>query len=239
MDENDTPLSVEKCVVLHCGPRQPNNVYHIRDIVIKSFDNLFDLGTSRSSNCSFSDHCLAIANKASRVWGMIRHTFRSRHRNLLWPAFLYYVLPILSWCSQVWNPILQRGIALLERIQRSFTKRTRGLECITYYERLNSLGALTLTNRRSYADITTEFKFLHHHINCTASDAGIVPVSSVTRSYALRLVQFRPTNLPYANRLNIRSASMWNKLPSYIVNSSSLATFKLCNLFSYFYRQQS
>ena len=67
MDENDTPLSVEKCVVLHCGPRQPNNVYHIRDIVIKSFDNLFDLGTSRSSNCSFLDYCLAIANKASRV----------------------------------------------------------------------------------------------------------------------------------------------------------------------------
>ena len=139
---------------------------------------------------------------------MIRHTFRSRHRNLLWPAFLYYVLPILTYCSQVWNPFLQRNILLLERIQRSFTKRIRGLESITYYERLNSLGAFTLTNRRSYADMTTValYKFLHHHINCTASDAGIVPVSSVTRSDGLRLVQLRPTNLSCTNRFSIRSA---------------------------------
>ena len=129
-------------------------------------------------------------------------------------------------------------IVLLEMIQCSFSKRIRGLDCMTYYERLNSLGALTLTNRRSYADMTTAYKFLHHHINCTASDAGIVPVSSVTRSDGLRLVHLRPNNLSSANSFSIRSASMWNKLPSYIVNSSSLATFKR-NLFSYFYCQQS
>ena len=82
-DENYTPLSVDKCVVLHCGPCQPNNIYHIRDIVIKRVDNICDLGISRSSNGSFSDHCLAIAKKASRVCGLIKHTFRLRHRNLL------------------------------------------------------------------------------------------------------------------------------------------------------------
>ena len=86
--------------------------------------------------------------------------------------------------------------------------------------------------------MTTIFKFLLHHINCTASDAGIVPVSNVTRSDGLRLVQLRPTNLSCANCFSIRSTSIWNNLPSYIVNSSSLATFKR-NLFSYFYRQQS
>ena len=207
-------------------------------LLLYSVDNLYDLGISRSSNGSFLDQCLTITNKASRICGMIRHTFRSRHRNLLWPAYLCYVLPILFYCSQVWNPFLLRDIVLLKRIQRSFTKRIRGLECLTYYERLNSLGALTFTNKKSYADMTTVYKFLHHHINCTASDAGIVLVSSVTRSDGFRLVQLRPTNLSCAYRFSIRSASMWNKLPSYIVNSGSLATFKR-NLFSYFYRQQS
>ena len=86
--------------------------------------------------------------------------------------------------------------------------------------------------------MTTVYKFLHRHVNCTASDADIVSVNNVTRSNSLRLVQFRPTNLSCANRFSIRSASVWNKLPSYIVNSSSLTTFKR-NLFSYFYRQQS
>ena len=76
-----------------------------------------------------------------------------------------------------------------------------------YYERLNSLGALTLTNRRSYVDMTTVFKFLHHHINYTASVAGIVLVSSVTRSDGLSLVQLRPINLR-TNCFSIRYASM-------------------------------
>ena len=82
-----------------------------------------------------------------------------------------------------------RDIVLLEKIQRSCTKRIRCCECITYYERLNSLGALTLTNRRSYADMTTVYKFLHRHINFTAFNEGIASVSSVTRSDGLRLVQ--------------------------------------------------
>ncbi len=54
-DENDTPLSVENCFVLHCGPCQLNNVYHIHDTVINNVDNLSDLGISCSSNNSFSD----------------------------------------------------------------------------------------------------------------------------------------------------------------------------------------
>ena len=233
-----TFLSVEKYVVLHCGLRQPNNVYHIRDFIIKIVDNLSDLSISRSSNCSFSDHYLAIANMACRICSLIGYTFRSKHQNLLWPAFLYYVLPILTYCSQVWNPFLLRDIELLERIQRSFTKRMRVLECMTNYERINSLGAYTLTNKISFADMTTVCKFLHRHINFTASDAGIVTVSSVTRSDGLRLKQLRPINLSCANCFSIRSASMWNKLRSYIVNYSSLAPFKR-NLLSYFYSQQS
>ena len=85
--------------------------------------------------------------------------------------------------------------------------------------------------------MTTVYKFIHRHVNCTASDASIVPVSNVPRCDGFHLVQLRPTDLSCANRFNIRSASIWNKLPSYIVNSSSLVTFK-SNLYSYFYRQQ-
>ena len=62
-DERGTPLSIEKCCVLYCGPVQTYNAYHIKSI------------------------------KATRICGMIRHIFPSGHRNLLWPAFQLYVLP--------------------------------------------------------------------------------------------------------------------------------------------------
>ena len=81
-----------------------------------------DLGILRTSDASYSNHCQAIAAKASRTAGAIRHTFRSRDRNLMWAAFQSYELPITMYCSPLWNPTLKKDINALEKIQRRFTK---------------------------------------------------------------------------------------------------------------------
>ena len=56
-DERGTPLSIEKCCVLHCGPVQPYNVYHIKSTVIKATDTIIDLGIKRYCDGSHSEHC--------------------------------------------------------------------------------------------------------------------------------------------------------------------------------------
>ena len=33
VNERGTPLSIEKCCVLHCSPLQPYNVYHIKSTI--------------------------------------------------------------------------------------------------------------------------------------------------------------------------------------------------------------
>ena len=86
-DEKGTPLSKEKCCVLHCGPVQPYNVYHIKSTIIKATDTIIDLGIKRSCDGSYSEQCNNMILKATRTCGIIRHIFPLGHRNLLWPTF--------------------------------------------------------------------------------------------------------------------------------------------------------
>ena len=41
---------------------------------------MMDLGILRTADASYSNHCQAIAAKASRAAGVIRYAFRSRDR---------------------------------------------------------------------------------------------------------------------------------------------------------------
>ena len=69
----------------------------------------------------YSDQCHSIASKAAKTANAIRRIFRTRVRELLWPAFQYYVLPIINYCPPVWNPILISDITTVECVQRRYT----------------------------------------------------------------------------------------------------------------------
>ena len=100
-DEHGTPLSVDKCSVLHCGPHQPNHEYHINSTRISSVDGVRDLGVKRTTDSTLSEHCNNVIAKANSTYGALRRFFKSCHRSLLWPAFVSYVLLVLSQCSSV------------------------------------------------------------------------------------------------------------------------------------------
>ena len=116
-----TPLSVEKCTVLHYGPHQPNHTYYINSVAITSTDYVKGLGKRRSKAGTYTEHCNDVISKAASKCGILRRMFPSGHRNLLWPAFVSYVLPVLSYYLPIWSPFLKRDINALESIQRQFT----------------------------------------------------------------------------------------------------------------------
>ena len=75
--DHDMPLCIEKSSVMHSGKKQP---YHeccntLGQVVIKSVDSTMDLGILRTADASYSNHCHAIAAKASRTACAIRHAF--------------------------------------------------------------------------------------------------------------------------------------------------------------------
>ena len=137
---------------------------------------------------------------------MIRHIFLSGHRNLLWPAFQIYVLPILTCCSPLWSPFLKRDIDAAEAVQRAFTKQIYGLKNIPYNDRLHELGALTLSHKWTLTDLVTVYKYLHGFINCSPSDVGLETAIASTRGCDIPLRQKRSINRSCANLFPFRPA---------------------------------
>ena len=110
-------------------------------------DSFVDLGVERSSTVDYSLHYQNLVARACRAAGFIRRTFRIHTKKLLWPAFQYYVLPILMYAFQLWSPSKLKDIRLIEAVQRRFTKCICELRGLSYEERLRELHAFTLAKR--------------------------------------------------------------------------------------------
>ena len=225
------PLSIEKCGVLHCEPHQPRNFYLLCGYVLPTVDTFVDLGVVRTSDGGYVSHCQMVASKAAKMSGAIRHVFRSANKELLRTAFRCYIIPILMYCLQVWCPSLRRDIELIEKVQRRFTKRICGLQHLSYHERLQSLGALSLQHLRTYLDLITLYKLLH---NNTATCFGLSLATARTRGGGIRLQQLRARTRNASALFNCRVPTIWNSLPLNLISTMSLLVFKR-NLFKYLY----
>ena len=203
-----------------------------------SVDNIADLGIVRTASALYSDLCYSKASKAAKT--AIRRIFRTRARELLWPAFQYYVLPIINYCSPVWSPILISDITIVERVQRRYTKRVRRLQTrpMCYADRLKSLETLSSHRYRDYLDMITIYKCLNGLINCTPSSLGLSVITSNVRGCGTRLVQRRIVSRTCSGIFPYRVPTRWNKLPLSITGSLTLFQFKKRRLFTYYMSDQ-
>jgi len=69
-------------------------------------------------------------------------------------AFIVYVRPILEYNCVVWSPSLKKDIDLIEKVQKRFTKRLRGLKDLLYTERLQRVDLPSLELCRLHLDLT-------------------------------------------------------------------------------------
>ena len=117
-----------------------SNVYYIEGEVLTSIDNFNDLGVICSATTSHAGHYKAyyqqVITKAAQVSRLIRRTFRSMAKELLWTVFEIFLILILMQCSPIWSPILKRDINALESIPRRFTKCICGQKDFSYDDRL-------------------------------------------------------------------------------------------------------
>jgi hypothetical protein len=101
---------VEKCGVLHIGERNPQHVYTLDGIRLKSVQKEKNLGVTWSAGKSlFDDHIREGIGKAKRVIAWIMRNVVSRKHEVLIPLYKAFVRPNLEYCVHVWFPVGKHG----------------------------------------------------------------------------------------------------------------------------------
>ena len=116
------------------------------DIEVK--DNLKDLGVHISSDLSFKLQVEKTVSAASKLAGWALRSFRRRSKAVMRILWQTLVQPKMDYCSQLWSPGDQNSISKLEAVQRHFTSKVRGLENLSYWERLKAMNLYSQERRR-------------------------------------------------------------------------------------------
>ena len=220
-------LSKTKFLVLsrkRCPPSLSLRVAGSSIVQVTSFKYL---GVTISSNLSWRSHINNVCSKAKRQVGFLYRNFGRADSSSLLQLYKSLVLPILDYCSSVWDPHLLTDIKSLESVQSFATKIITKSWQSSAESRISSLNLQTLFNRRRRQKVQLCFRIL--------SDHSIVPSSFFTphphpnlRHTNSRPLYYGPSvkSKSHLSSFKFSCVPIWNCLPPHCVLATSSCSFK-------------
>ena len=176
----------------------PNNLRHC-----------FTKPVNVDRDLKFRNHAEIVSNKANRLCGMIRRSFSYMNGDMFKSLFKSLVRLHLEYGNTVWSPWYAKDVQNIENVQRRASKLVEGLEDLDYAERLRQLKLPSLLYRRIQGDLMQVYKYRHDHYD----------TESRTRGHNLKIVKEHCRKDVRKRFLSLRINTLWNKLPSNIVNA--------------------
>jgi len=171
--------------------------------------------------------CLLTALKANHILGCIKRNVASMSREVILPLYSALVRPPMEYCFQLWSPQHKRDTDLLEQVQRRATKMIRGLEHLSYEERLRGLGLFSLKKRGLQGDLTVASQYVKEAYRKDGDNFFSEACCDRTRSNGFKLREGRFRLDVRKKVLTVRVVKHWSRLPREVADAPSLETFKV------------
>ena len=143
-------------------------------------------------------------------------------------AYLALVRPLLEYASSAWDPSTKQNIKSLERVQRQaarFCTSNYSREEGTVTKALKDLGWESLQTRRRNQRLGMLYKMKNGLVDIPLYDY-VQPNPRETRGNNQKFLQLRHKARAYQDSFFVSTIKDWNNLPTSIVSSPSLTTFK-------------
>ena len=192
---------------------------HIDGMALNASDFFKVLGVTFDKKLTFEKHIRNIASSVSQKVGILRKSIRMfGDEAIIAKCFNSFILPCLEYCSPVWSSGADSHLKLLDRVMSSAKFILPSINVDLWHRR--KVSSLCLLHKMYYND--------KHPLHLSLPDLAVFARNTRQAASANNVTfsSIRYSTNQFARSFIVAATRMWNGLPSAVVESTDLQTFK-------------